>query len=116
MKEIIDLNVQLNEWPSSKLGINTKLVFSSQLDIQGSKTELLLDICNKFNSDQYLSPAGSKEYIDENKKAGDVLTKKNLRIVRPGLGLSPKYFKVILGRIVCCDVKKGTAVNWDLLK
>jgi len=55
-------------------------------------------------------------YIGKNMKEGDVLTKNNLRIVRPGLGLAPKYFEVILGRKVSCDVKKGTAVNWDLVR
>jgi len=54
-------------------------------------------------------------YIGENMKEGDILTKNNLRIVRPGLGLAPKYFEVILGRKVSCDVKKGTAVKWDLI-
>ena len=39
-------------------------------------------------------------YIAEDMKKGDVLTKKNLRIVRPGLGLAPKYYDVILGRKV----------------
>ena len=53
-------------------------------------------------------------YIAEDMKKGDILTKKNLRIVRPGLGLSPKYYEVVLGRKVNLDVKKGTPVEWDL--
>ena len=51
-------------------------------------------------------------YIAEDIKKGDVLTEKNLRIVRPGLGLHPKYLDVILGRKVNRDVKKGVAVDW----
>ena len=54
-------------------------------------------------------------YIAEDMKKGDMLTEKNLRIVRPGLGLAPKYFDIILGRRVNQDVKKGTAVSWDLI-
>ena len=54
-------------------------------------------------------------YIAEDTKKGDVLTDKNLRIVRPGLGLAPKYYDILLGRKVNKDVKKGTAVNWDLI-
>ena len=34
-------------------------------------------------------------YIAENMKAGDELTPKSLRVVRPGLGLSPKYYEVL---------------------
>jgi pseudaminic acid synthase len=55
-------------------------------------------------------------YIAENMKKGDVLTEKNFRIVRPGLGLAPKYYDVLLGRKVNKDVKKGTAVKWSLIE
>jgi N-acetylneuraminate synthase len=48
-------------------------------------------------------------------KKGDVLDKENLRIVRPGLGLPPKYHEVILGRKVNRDLKKGTAVDWKMV-
>ena len=54
-------------------------------------------------------------YISEDMKKGDELTEKNLRIVRPGLGLPPKYFDVILGRKVNRDVKKGMAISWSLI-
>ncbi len=55
-------------------------------------------------------------YIAEDMKKGDILTEKTLRIVRPGLGLPPKYYEVILGRKVSEDVKKGTGVSWALVK
>lgn len=54
-------------------------------------------------------------YIAEDMKKGDVLTEKNLRIVRPGRGLPPKYYDVILGRKVNQNVKKGTAVEWNII-
>jgi len=55
-------------------------------------------------------------YIAEDMKKGDVLNKDNLRIVRPGLGLPPKYYEVVLGRKVNRDVKKGTAVEWEMIE
>ena len=54
-------------------------------------------------------------YIAKDMKNGDVLNEKNLRIVRPGMGLPPKYYEVILGHKINKDVKKGTAVSWDLI-
>ncbi|MDC0065530.1 pseudaminic acid synthase [Verrucomicrobia bacterium] len=54
-------------------------------------------------------------YIAEDMKQGDVLNKINLRIVRPGLGLAPKYYELALGRKVARDVMKGTSVSWDLI-
>ena len=55
-------------------------------------------------------------YIVEDMKAGDVFTEKNLRRIRPGMGLSPKYYDVLLGRCVKCDVKRGTPLSWALIK
>ena len=49
-------------------------------------------------------------------KKGDVLIETNLRIVRLGFGLLPKYYNTLLGHKVNCDVKKGTAVKWELIK
>jgi pseudaminic acid synthase len=53
-------------------------------------------------------------YIAKDMKKGDILNEKNLRIVRPGLGLPPKYYEVILGRKVNWDVKKGTPLEWGI--
>ena len=54
-------------------------------------------------------------YISEDVKAGEVLTTENLRCVRPGMGLLPKYFDVLLGRRVNRDITKGTPMQWELL-
>jgi pseudaminic acid synthase len=54
-------------------------------------------------------------YIAEDMKAGDVLTPVNLRCIRPGMGLPPKYYDVLLGCKVRCNVSKGTATSWELL-
>ena len=63
---------------------------------------------------------GSKKYrrslyIAKNISKGDVFTPENLRIVRPGYGLAPKYFDKFLGRTAKVDIKKGTPVSWDIL-
>jgi pseudaminic acid synthase len=54
-------------------------------------------------------------YIVKNLKAGDLLTKENVRAIRPGLGLGTKYFDHVLGRSVKVDVPRGTPVNWGIL-
>jgi N-acetylneuraminate synthase len=54
-------------------------------------------------------------YIIKDLKAGDVLSSENLRVIRPGLGLPPKYYSMIIGKKVKKDVKRGTPVDWDLL-
>lgn len=54
-------------------------------------------------------------YVAEDMAAGEVFTKENLKIIRPGKGLSPKYYEQFLGQKIAVDVKKGTAVSWDLV-
>ncbi len=54
-------------------------------------------------------------YIVQELKAGDVLTRENVRAIRPGFGLPTKYFELILGKTVKKDVKLGTALEWGLI-
>jgi pseudaminic acid synthase len=55
-------------------------------------------------------------YVVQDMKAGDVLTRENVRAIRPGLGLPTKYLEVVLGKIVKQPVKRGTALVWGMLK
>lgn len=53
-------------------------------------------------------------YVTRDMTAGDILTPENLRSIRPGMGLPPKYYDVLLGRRVRRNIKAGTATSWDL--
>lgn len=46
-------------------------------------------------------------YVAEDMKVGDIITERNVRSVRPGFGLHPKYLKGILGKRVNMDLKTG---------
>lgn len=54
-------------------------------------------------------------YVTEDIKAGEVLSKGNIRAIRPGFGLPPKHLKKVLGKTARVDIKKGTPLSWDLL-
>jgi len=54
-------------------------------------------------------------YICEDLKQGDKLTSKNLRAIRPGFGLAPKYQEKFINRCVNQDVAKGTAMDWTFV-
>jgi len=54
-------------------------------------------------------------FVVKDIKAGKVLTKLNMRCIRPGNGLAPKYYESLLGRTVKHDVKKGTPMTWEML-
>jgi pseudaminic acid synthase len=54
-------------------------------------------------------------YVVEDIKAGDSITEKNVRSIRPGFGLHPKYYDEILGQKAVKDLEKGDALKWDFL-
>ena len=54
-------------------------------------------------------------YFVKNLAAGEPLTTENVRAIRPGAGLAPKYLDTVLGRKVRQPVTRGTPVRWDLL-
>ena len=53
-------------------------------------------------------------YASEDINKGDMFTKDNLKIVRPGMGLAPKFYSQCLGRKAKLDITKGTPINWNL--
>lgn len=55
-------------------------------------------------------------YIVEDMKAGDVITEENVRSIRPGFGLHPKYYNEILGKKVNSDLEKGARVDLEYIK
>lgn len=54
-------------------------------------------------------------YISRDLKAGEVLTKENIKVIRPGNGLESRYLEVILGRRVKRDVDAGTPLTWEII-
>lgn len=66
-----DFNINIIKSIANKLGINTKLVRSSEFkNIDGRKDELLVNICKKIKCKNYLSVLGSKNYINKDNLGG----------------------------------------------
>ena len=55
-------------------------------------------------------------YVVKDVKAGDVITEENVRSIRPGYGLHPKYLKDILGKTFSQNVEKGDRMTFDYIK
>ena len=54
-------------------------------------------------------------YFIKDLQKGDIISEDAIRSLRPGEGISPKYFDIVVGKMVNRDVKKGEPVLWDLL-
>ena len=55
-------------------------------------------------------------YVAEDIRSGEVITEKNVRSVRPGFGLHPKYLPELIGRKVNCDLKVGDRMSWEVVE
>jgi pseudaminic acid synthase len=52
-------------------------------------------------------------FVVKDVKQGEPFTQENVRSIRPGYGLAPKYLEDILGRCASMDIKQGTPLTWD---
>ena len=55
-------------------------------------------------------------FVVKDIKAGEIFTEENIRSIRPGFGLPPKFLKDILGKKAKSEMNKGTPLNWELIK
>jgi pseudaminic acid synthase len=54
-------------------------------------------------------------FVVKDVKAGEVFTEENVRCIRPGYGLLPRYLKEVLGRQATRDIKQGTPLSRGLI-
>lgn len=49
-------------------------------------------------------------------REGELLTEENIRVIRPGYGLKPKFYNEVLGKRVKTDIAFGTPLNWNMME
>ena len=55
-------------------------------------------------------------YASRDIEAGDMLSPENIRIIRPGFGLEPRYYPMVLGMRATRTIARGTAIRWSFLQ
>lgn len=55
-------------------------------------------------------------YVVKDIEEGEVITNENVRVIRPGFGLPPKMLKNIIGKQATISIKRGTALQAEMLK
>lgn len=55
-------------------------------------------------------------YFVRDLKAGDVVTNKDVRRIRPGFGIEPKFYDDVVGKTLNADVERGTPAKWELFE
>lgn len=73
---LCDLNIAFIKIICGFLGIKTEVIRATELEVEGIKSDLILNICKKLNADEYISGVSGKEYL----KTED-FDKNNIRVV-----------------------------------
>lgn len=55
-------------------------------------------------------------FVTRAMKSGEVFDESNIRSIRPGNGLQPKYYDEIIGKKAAADIEYGTPLTWDLIE
>jgi len=63
--KLVDLNCRLIDFFRKELGINNRILRSSELSPEGKRSTLLLDICKKLNATVYLSGPSGRDYLEK---------------------------------------------------
>lgn len=93
--------------PDSAFSIEPK-EFASMVNAIREVEEVLGEVSYPREAEKITGRQFSRSlYVAEDMQAGDIITEKNIRSVRPGFGLHPRYLKEVLGRTVNCNLSKG---------
>lgn len=85
--------------------------------------ECIRNVEKALGTVQYGLTAGEKTsarlrrslYVVKDMKAGEKFTSENLRVIRPGFGLHPRYYEVLIGKKSLKNAERGTPVDWDFV-
>lgn len=90
-----------------------KTMVKSVREVEKALGEVSYDLNEKMKKSREFSRS---LFVVKDIKAGETFTEENIRSIRPGYGLPPKYLKNILGKRATQDIKKGIALCWELIK
>lgn len=90
-----------------------KQMVDSIRNVEKALGKVSYDLSDKMKSNKEFSRS---LFVVEDMKKGEIITEDNVRSIRPGFGLHPKYLKEILGKKVNEDLKKGTPFKCSFIK
>ena len=90
-----------------------KAMVKSVREVEKAIGQVSYDLTEKMKKSRELSRS---LFVVKDIKACEIFTEENIRSIRPGYGLHPKYLNEILGKRANQDIKKGIALSWELIK
>ncbi|MEN4018365.1 MAG: pseudaminic acid synthase [Methanobacterium sp.] len=89
-----------------------KVMVKSVREVEKALGKVSYELTEKTKSSREFSRS---LFVVEDVEKGDKFTENNVKSIRPGFGLHPKYLKDIIGKTAGKDIIRGTPLNWDLI-
>lgn len=109
---ILDRNIGGPDAGFSMEPVEFKAMVDSIRNVEKALGRVTYDLSEKTMKNREFSRS---LFVVADIKAGEVFTEKNIRSIRPGYGLSPKYYKEIIGKKASNDLKRGEPLQWHHL-
>lgn len=74
--QLSNLNIEIIDWIKQYLEIETQTIYASSLENRGAKADLLAHLCEQVGADEYISPLGSQEYLEQS----NIFETKNIKL------------------------------------
>jgi len=89
-----------------------KAMVKSVREVEKALGETSYDLTERMKKSREFSRS---LFVVKDMKAEEIFTEENVRSIRPGYGLCPKYLKDVIGKKAAKDLKKGTPLSWKMI-
>jgi pseudaminic acid synthase len=81
-------------------------------EIEAANGNVTYELSDKIKSSKVF---GRSLFVVKDIKAGEIFTEENIRSIRPGFGLHPKYYNEIIGKKASKDIERGEPLDWEMV-
>ncbi|GEA29285.1 N-acetylneuraminic acid synthase [Clostridium diolis] len=90
-----------------------KVMVRSIRETEKALGEISYSLTDKMKSSREFSRS---LFVVKDVRKGEIFTKENIRSIRPGFGMHPKYYESVIGKCAKLDIKRGTPMDWTFLE
>lgn len=101
--------------PDSSFSMEPKEFKQMVKDIRGAEKSIGKVSYNRSEKEERSIVFRRSIFVIQDIKKGERLCEDNIRVIRPGYGLEPKYYEEVLGNFASKDIKKGTPLSWNMV-
>ena len=109
---ILDKNIDSPDAAFSMDPDEFTFMVKSIREVESALGQVNYDLSEKVQKNKVF---GRSLFVVEDIKAGDEFTSRNVRSIRPGHGLHPKFYPEVLGKKAECDIERGTPLAWTMV-